>query len=318
MDKIYLDHVSYVYSRGTPYEQVALDDVSLGIREGCITGIIGHTGSGKSTMMQLLNGLIKPNAGRVLIDGYDINSTVTDVYDAWSEREEYAPLSPRKRKKKMQAEIRERKSKLCFRIGLVMQYPEYQLFEETVYADIAFGPRNMELGEEEIRTRVLEAAAFCDVGEELLNKSPFDRAGGQKRRVALAGVIAMRPEVLVLDEPAAGLDPLGRTFIFEGIRAYQRKTGSTVLIVSHSMEDMARYSDDVVVLAGAKILRQGTREEVFAHVEELAETGLDVPQITHLMRLLRERGIDAPKNVYTVAEATAALKELFLRGGDGR
>ena len=318
MDKIYLDHVSYVYSRGTPYEQVALDDVSLGIREGCITGIIGHTGSGKSTMMQLLNGLIKPNAGRVLIDGYDINSTVTDVYDAWSEREEYAPLSPRKRKKKMQAEIRERKSKLCFRIGLVMQYPEYQLFEETVYADIAFGPRNMELGEEEIRTRVLEAAAFCDVGEELLNKSPFDLSGGQKRRVALAGVIAMRPEVLVLDEPAAGLDPLGRTFIFEGIRAYQRKTGSTVLIVSHSMEDMARYSDDVVVLAGAKILRQGTREEVFAHVEELAETGLDVPQITHLMRLLRERGIDAPKNVYTVAEATAALKELFLRGGDGR
>ena len=318
MDKIYLDHVSYVYSRGTPYEQVALDDVSLGIREGCITGIIGHTGSGKSTMMQLLNGLIKPNAGRVLIDGYDINSTVTDVYDAWSEREEYAPLSPRKRKKKMQAEIRERKSKLCFRIGLVMQYPEYQLFEETVYADIAFGPRNMGLGEEEIRTRVLEAAAFCDVGEELLNKSPFDLSGGQKRRVALAGVIAMRPEVLVLDEPAAGLDPLGRTFIFEGIRAYQRKTGSTVLIVSHSMEDMARYSDDVVVLAGAKILRQGTREEVFAHVEELAETGLDVPQITHLMRLLRERGIDAPKNVYTVAEATADLKELFLRGGDGR
>ena len=318
MNKIYLDHVSYVYSRGTPYEQVALDDVSVGIREGCITGIIGHTGSGKSTMMQLLNGLIKPNAGRVLIDGYDINSTVTDVYDAWSEREEYAPLSPRKRKKKMQAEIRERKSKLCFRIGLVMQYPEYQLFEETVYADIAFGPRNMGLGEEEIRTRVLEAAAFCDVGEELLNKSPFDLSGGQKRRVALAGVIAMRPEVLVLDEPAAGLDPLGRTFIFKGIRAYQRKTGSTVIIVSHSMEDMARYSDDVVVLAGAKILRQGTREEVFAHVEELAETGLDVPQITHLMRLLRERGIDAPKNVYTVAEATAALKELFLRGGDGR
>ena len=316
MNKIYLDHVSYVYSRGTPYEQVALDDVSVGIREGCITGIIGHTGSGKSTMMQMLNGLIKPDSGKVLIDGYDINSTVSDVYDAWSERAEYAMLSPRKRKKKMQQEIRERKAKLCFRVGLVMQYPEYQLFEETVYADIAFGPRNMGLDEAEIRARVLEAAAFCDVGEELLQKSPFDLSGGQKRRVALAGVIAMRPEVLVLDEPAAGLDPLGRNYIFNGIRAYQRKTGSTVLIVSHSMEDMARYSDDVIVLSGAHILRQGTREEVFAHVEELAETGLDVPQITHLMQLLRERGIDAPKNVYTVAEATIALKKLFLTGGD--
>ena len=318
MDKLYLDHVSFVYSAGTPYQQVALDDVSVGIREGCITGIIGHTGSGKSTMMQMLNGLIKPQSGRVLLDGYDINTTVTDVYDAWSERAEYASLSPRKRKQKMQAEIRERKSKLCFRVGLVMQYPEYQLFEETVYADIAFGPRNMGLSEEEIHARVLEAAAFCDVGEELLEKSPFDLSGGQKRRVALAGVIAMRPEVLVLDEPAAGLDPLGRTYIFNGIRAYQRKTGSTVLIVSHSMEDMARYSDDVIVLSGARILRKGSREEVFAHVDELAETGLNVPQITQLMSILRERGIDAPKNIYTVDEATEAIKKLFLTGGDAR
>ena len=311
-------NLCHVYSAGTPFEHVALDGVSFAVERGEFIGVIGHTGSGKSTMMQMLNGLIKPGAGRVLLDGYDINSTVDDVYDAWSEREEYASLSPRKRKKKMQTEIRERKAKLCFRVGLVMQYPEYQLFEETVYADIAFGPRNMGLSEDEIRARVLEAAAFCDVGEELLEKSPFDLSGGQKRRVALAGVIAMRPEVLVLDEPAAGLDPLGRNYIFDGIRTYQRKTGSTVLIVSHSMEDMARYSDDVIVLAGAKILRQGTREEVFAHVEELAETGLDVPQITHLMRLLREHGIDAPKNVYTVAEATEALKELFLKGGDGR
>ena len=267
-------------------------------------------------MMQMLNGLIKPDSGRVLLDGYDINSTVSDVYDAWGEREEYATLSPRKRKKKMQAEIRERRTKLCFRVGLVMQYPEYQLFEETVYADIAFGPRNMGLDEEEIRARVLEAAAFCDVDEELLDKSPFDLSGGQKRRVALAGVIAMRPEVLVLDEPAAGLDPIGRSYIFNGIRAYQKKTGSTVLIVSHSMEDMARYSDDIIVLSNAHVLRQGTRQEVFAHVEELAETGLDAPQITHLMRLLRERGIAVPKNVYTVAEATDALKKLFLMGGD--
>ncbi len=316
MDKIYLDHVSYVYSRGTPYEQTALDDVSVGIRKGCITGIIGHTGSGKSTMMQLLNGLIKPDGGKVLLDGYDINSTVTDVYDAWSEREEYASLSPRKRKKKMQTEIRERRAKLCFRVGLVMQYPEYQLFEETVWADIAYGPKNMGLSEEEIRERVLEAAAFCDIDESLLQRSPFDLSGGQRRRVALAGIIAMRPEVLVLDEPAAGLDPLGRTYIFNGIRSYQQKTGSTVLIVSHSMEDMARYCDDVIVLSGAHILCQGSRKEVFAHVEELAETGLDVPQITHLMRLLREQGINVPKNVYTVDEATEALQHLFAKGGD--
>ena len=174
----------------------------------------------------------------------------------------------------------------------------------------------MGLDEEEIRARVLEAAAFTDIGEDLLDKSPFDLSGGQKRRVALAGVIAMRPEVLVLDEPAAGLDPLGRTYIFDGIREYQRKTGSTVLIVSHSMEDMARYCDDVIVMSGAKVLLQGERAEVFAHVDELAKTGLDVPQITHLMKLLRERGVDVPKNVYTVDEAVAALHGLFERGGD--
>jgi energy-coupling factor transport system ATP-binding protein len=216
----------------------------------------------------------------------------------------------------IKAEIKERASKLCFRVGLVMQYPEYQLFEETVFADIAYGPRNMGLDEEEIRARVLEAAAFTDIGEDLLDKSPFDLSGGQKRRVALAGVIAMRPEVLVLDEPAAGLDPLGRTYIFDGIREYQRKTGSTVLIVSHSMEDMARYCDDVIVMSGAKVLLQGERAEVFAHVDELAKTGLDVPQITHLMKLLRERGVDVPKNVYTVDEAVAALRGLFEKGGD--
>jgi len=316
MNKIYLDHVSYVYSAGTPYEQTALDDVSVGIRAGCITGIIGHTGSGKSTMMQMLNGLIKPTSGRVLLDDYDINSTLEDVLDSWSKKEEYASLSKHKRKKLIKAEIKEKAAKLCFRVGLVMQYPEYQLFEETVFADIAYGPRNMGLDEEEIRARVLEAAAFTDIGEDLLDKSPFDLSGGQKRRVALAGVIAMRPEVLVLDEPAAGLDPLGRTYIFDGIREYQRKTGSTVLIVSHSMEDMARYCDDVIVMSGAKVLLQGERAEVFAHVDELAKTGLDVPQITHLMKLLRERGVDVPKNVYTVDEAVAALRGLFERGGD--
>ena len=311
MDKIYLDHVSYVYSRGTPYEQVALDDVSVGIREGCITGIIGHTGSGKSTMMQMLNGLIKPHSGRVLLDGYDINSTVSDVYDAWSEREEYATLSPRKRKKKMQAEIRERKAKLCFRVGLVMQYPEYQLFEETVYADIAFGPRNMGLDEAEIRARVLEAAAFCDVGEELLNKSPFDLSGGQKRRVALAGVIAMRPEVLVLDEPAAGLDPAGRAEIFGGIRRYRDNTGATVLIVSHSMEDMAEYCDDIIVMHRGKVMLTGSKHEIFADSQKLIEAGLDIPQITRVMRLLAENGLDVNAAACTKEQALAELIRVF-------
>ncbi len=316
MDKIYLDHVSYVYGEGTPYEQRALDDVSVGIRNGCITGIIGHTGSGKSTMMQMLNGLIKPTSGKVLLDGYNVNSTLDEVFEDWRQREEYASLSKRLQKKKMREEIKNRKNSLCFRVGLVMQYPEYQLFEETVFADIAYGPRNMGLDEEEISQRVREAARFTDIGEELLEKSPFDLSGGQKRRVALAGIIAMRPEVLVLDEPAAGLDPLGRTYIFDGIREYQRKTGSTVLIVSHSMEDMARYCDDVIVMSGARVLMQGSREEVFAHVDELAETGLDVPQITRLMQLLRDRGIAVPKSIYTVDEAVAVLREMLEKGGE--
>ena len=315
MDKIVLEHVNYVYSAGTPFEQKALDDICLGIRGGCITGIIGHTGSGKSTMMQMLNGLAKPTSGRILLDGYDINCTVEDVLGEWRELPEYAGMSERKAKKAIAAELKKRKAGLCFRVGLVMQYPEYQLFEETVYRDIAYGPRNMGLNEDEIRERVLEAAAFTDIADELLDKSPFDLSGGQKRRVALAGVIAMRPEVLVLDEPAAGLDPLGRSFIFDGIRDYQRKTGSTVLIVSHSMEDMARYCDDVVVMYGARILRKGSREEVFAHVDELAGTGLDIPQITRLMADLSQKGIPVAKNIYTVDEAVAALKAVFGEGG---
>lgn len=315
MDKIVLDHVSYLYSAGTPFEQKALDDVSVSIRGGCITGIIGHTGSGKSTMMQLLNGLAKPMSGRVLLDGFDINSEVVDVFEEWKNLSEYASLSPRRAKKAMIAELKERRSKLCFRVGLVMQYPEYQLFEETVWRDIAYGPTNMGLSEEEIRERVAEAAKFTDIPEELLEKSPFDLSGGQKRRVALAGVIAMRPEVLVLDEPAAGLDPLGRRHIFNGIREYQRKTGSTVLIVSHSMEDMANYSDDVIVMSNAKVLRHGSREEVFAHVEELSKTGLDIPQITQLCTVLRQSGMPIPEGIYTVEDATAALEALFGEGG---
>ncbi len=316
MDKLYLDHVSYIYGEGTPFEQKALDDVSLGIRAGCITGIIGHTGSGKSTMVQLFNGLAKPTAGRVLLDGKDINAEVGDVFDEWYKLPEYASLSRRRAKRAMTAALKEQRASLCFRVGLVMQYPEYQLFEETVYKDIAFGPSNMGLSEEEIRERVMEAAAFTEVSEEWLEKSPFDLSGGQKRRVALAGVIAMRPEVLVLDEPAAGLDPLGREHIFNEIRAYQRKTGSTVLIVSHSMEDMAKYSDDVIVMSASRVLRHGSREEVFAHVEELAETGLDIPQVTRVMALLRERGIPIPEGIYTVDEAVNALRRIAAGGAE--
>ena len=314
MDKIYLENVSYVYSAGTPFEQCALRDVTLGIRGGCITGIIGHTGSGKSTMMQLLNGLSKPTEGRVLLDGCDINARITDVFDEWRTRPEYAALSLRRAKRAIAEELKKRKRELCFRVGLVMQYPEYQLFEETVYRDIAYGPQNMGLSEEEIRERVMEAAEFTDIDESMLDKSPFDLSGGQKRRVALAGVIAMRPEVLVLDEPAAGLDPLGRNYIFHGIREYQRRTGSTVLIVSHSMEDMAKYCDDIIVMENARVLRHGSREEVFAHVDELAESGLDIPQITRLTKLLRDRGLPVPQNIYTVEEALLALEGILGEG----
>ncbi len=315
MYKLYLDHVSYIYSQGTPFEQRALDDVCLGIRGGCITGIIGHTGSGKSTMMQLFNGIAAPSEGRVLLDGYNINMTPEEALSDESIFPEFRALSKHKRKKAIKNEIKQRKSRLCFRVGLVMQYPEYQLFEETVYKDIAFGPRNMGLTEEKIDERVREAARFTDLDESILQKSPFDLSGGQKRRVALAGVIAMRPEVLVLDEPAAGLDPRGRDVIFEGIRSYQRTTGSTVLIVSHSMEDMARFCDDVVVMSNARVIMHGACNEVFSKVEKLSGIGLDIPQITHLMNLLSQVGINVPQNVYTVEAALDAVRVLFEKKG---
>ena len=315
MYKINLENVSYVYGQGTPFEKKALDGISLGIRSGCITGIIGHTGSGKSTMVQLLNGLEKPTEGKVFLDGYDVNSQFDDVYEEWSRLPNYQNLSKSARKKAIKAELAQRKRGLCFRVGLVMQYPEYQLFEETVYKDIAFGPQNMGLSPEEIDARVREAAAFTEVDPSLFEKSPFDLSGGQKRRVALAGVIAMRPEVLVLDEPAAGLDPRGRDHIFEGIRQYQKTTGSTVLIVSHSMEDMARFCDDVIVMANAKVVLSGPCEEVFSHVEQLSGIGLDIPQITQLMQTLKKRGLEIPEDVYTVEEAVNLLRKLYGKGG---
>lgn len=314
MDKLYLDRVSYVYSAGTPFEHRALSEVSIGIREGCVTGIIGHTGSGKSTMMQMLNGLLSPTEGRVLLDGYDINSRPEDVLETWKNEPEYKDLSRRAAKRTIRREVARRRRELCFRVGLVMQYPEYQLFEETVEKDIAFGPKNMGLGEEEIRERVLEAARFTGIDPSLLSKSPFDLSGGQKRRVALAGVIAMRPEVLVLDEPAAGLDPSGRDFIFDGIRKYQKETGTTVVIVSHSMEDMARYCDDMIVMAESKVVMHGSCEEVFSKVSDLSAIGLDIPQITHLASLLRKRGMEIPENIYTVDAAVDALVRVL--GGE--
>ena len=281
MATVTLDHISYTYGKGTPFEVKALDDVSLTIRESAVTGIIGHTGSGKSTMVQLFNGLEKPESGKVLLDGEDI----------WAKPKE----------------IR----RVRFRVGLVMQYPEYQLFEETVRKDIAFGPRNMGLSEKEIAERVKEAAELVELDESFLSASPFDLSGGQKRRAAIAGVMAMRPEVLVLDEPAAGLDPRGRDTILHAVRRYGQKSGATVIIVSHSMEDMAIYCDDIVVMSQAKVFLSGTRDEVFSHAAELASVGLDVPQITRLALLLQEKGVALPNGIYTVPAALSALLPLF-------
>ncbi len=283
MATVTLDHISYTYGKGTPFEVKALDDVSLTIRESAVTGIIGHTGSGKSTMVQLFNGLEKPESGKVLLDGEDI----------WAKPKE----------------IR----RVRFRVGLVMQYPEYQLFEETVRKDIAFGPRNMGLSEKEIAERVKEAAELVELDESFLSASPFDLSGGQKRRAAIAGVMAMRPEVLVLDEPAAGLDPRGRDTILHAVRRYGQKSGATVIIVSHSMEDMAIYCDDIVVMSQAKVFLSGSRDEVFSHASELASVGLDVPQITRLALLLQEKGVALPNGIYTVPAALSALLPLFSK-----
>ena len=282
MEKVTLENVSYTYGKGTPFEIKALDGVSLTVKSGRVTGIIGHTGSGKSTMVQLFNGLEKPMEGRVLLDGADI----------WEKPKEMRALR--------------------FRVGLVMQYPEYQLFEETVRADIAFGPKNMGLDEAEVDRRVREAAALVELPAALLEKSPFELSGGEKRRAAIAGILAMQPEVLVLDEPAAGLDPRGRDLILRGIRAYCDNFGATVIVVSHSMEDMASLCDDIVVMANARVFLSGTRDEVFSHAGELASVGLGVPQITKLMLLLRERGLDVPTGIFTVEDATAALRKILV------
>lgn len=280
MNAIEIKNVSYVYSPDTPFCKTALDDISIDIPAGKITGLMGHTGSGKSTLVSLFNGLLRPTSGKVLVSGEDI----------WAEPKNI--------------------SKYRFKVGLVFQYPEYQLFEETVRKDIAFGPTNMGLTEEEIKRRCESAAIFCGLDDALLDKSPFDLSGGQKRRVAIAGVMAMEPEVLVLDEPAAGLDPKGREEILGGIRSYQRSKKNTVIIVSHSMEDMARYSDEIVVMNHGKLHMQGSTADIFKRAEELTAVGLSVPQITELMNLLRSRGLDVPSGIYTVEDAKAALMKL--------
>ncbi len=281
---IYAEHLVFEYGIGTPFRKKALDDVTFGVKKGRVTGIIGHTGSGKSTLVQMMNGILKPQSGTVYFNGEDIH-----------------------RDKKLLPKLR-------YRIGLVFQYPEYQLFEETVRRDIAYGPVNMGLSEEEVAARVLEAAAFVGLDEALLDKSPFDLSGGQKRRVAIAGVIAMRPEVLILDEPASGLDPIGRKNIFEGLLRYRDKTGASVVIVSHSMEDMASYAEDIVVMSRDKLILSGTRDEVFSRAELLVGHSLDIPDIARLAVKLRAVGLPLPQNLYTVEETAKALSAL-LKGG---
>jgi energy-coupling factor transport system ATP-binding protein len=278
--KLELKNLSYVYSGDTTFRRQAVDDVSAVIREGSITGIIGHTGSGKSTLVQMMNGLLSPTSGEVLLDGENIFKDKKTLYSA------------------------------RFKVGLVFQYPEYQLFEETVAKDIAFGPKNQKLSQKEIAQRILEAADFVGLDRELLDRSPFDLSGGQKRRVAIAGVMAMRPPILILDEPASGLDPVGREEIFGGLLRYRDQTGATIIIVSHSMEDMARYAEDILVMSESHLVLSGSRDDVFREAEFLCSIGLDVPEVTHLMNELRRRGYDLPDNIYTVEGAEAALRRL--------
>ena len=276
-------NLTYIYSAGTPFEHKALDDISFSVERGEFIGIIGHTGSGKSTLMQQLNGLLKPTSGTVLLDGQDI----------WSD-------------KKLTRQAR-------FRVGLVFQYPEYQLFEETVYKDIAFGPKNMGLSAEEVDRRVREAAGFVGLTEQQLEVSPFDLSGGQKRRVAIAGVIAMEPEVLILDEPTAGLDPVGRSEILGNIQSYRKAKNATIMMVSHSMEDVARLTDRLLVMNGSKLAMDAPPAQVFTHAEELTQMGLNIPQVTQGFLELKKLGLDV-KNVYTIDQAAAEIRR--LKGGD--
>ena len=272
-------NLTHTYSAGTPFEHKAIDNMNFSVERGEFIGIIGHTGSGKSTLMQHLNGLLKPTSGQVLLNGEDIHKD-----------------------KKFTRQAR-------FRVGLVFQYPEYQLFEETVYKDIAFGPKNMGLKPEEIDRRVREAAKLVGLTEKQLEVSPFDLSGGQKRRVAIAGVIAMEPEVLILDEPTAGLDPASRAGILENIETYRKTKNATIMMVSHSMNDVARLTDRLLVLCGSKIAMDGPPAEVFTRADELLEMGLDIPDITRVFLRLKQMGLPL-EPVYTIEQAVAAVKKL--------
>ena len=278
-----LKNVSYVYSPKTPFEKIALNSVSVEFEKGKITGLIGHTGSGKSTLVNLLNGLLKPTSGEVLLNGKNI----------WDNPKEIA--------------------KIRYKVGLVMQYPEYQLFDETVRRDIGFAPRNLGLSEKEIEQRVLEAAMFSGISEDILDKSPFELSGGQKRRAAIAGVVAMRPDVLVLDEPAAGLDPRGRREILGSLSAYVKNNDASVILVSHSMEDMAHYCDNIVVMKDATVVKSGTVSEVFSDYDLLESAGLDVPVVLKICNALLKRGISLDGELYTVDGAMAAIKKYVGR-----
>lgn len=276
MPIISVEHLTHLYNKGTPSQNTAIEDISVEIEKGELVGIIGHTGSGKSTLVQHLNGLLKPDSGKVLIDGKDI------VNDKKAAREAY------------------------FKVGLCFQYPEYQLFEETVEKDIAFGPKNMKLPEDEIKKRVVRAAAFVGLKPELLEKSPFDLSGGEKRRAAIAGVIAMEPQVLILDEPTAGLDPSGRDKILGMIKNYREQTGSTVLLVSHSMEDIAKIATKVLVMNCGKIEMYGSVDEVYSQSGRLREIGLNVPQVSKIFDILRQNGLKLD-NAYTVDRAVELI-----------
>lgn len=279
------ENLNYVYSENTPFEMAALKNVNIEIEQGDFVGIIGHTGSGKSTLVQHFNGLVKPTSGKVYFNGEDI----------WADEKKINDLR--------------------FKVGLVFQYPEYQLFDATVESDIAFGPRNMGLSEEEIKIRVEMAAHYVGLSKDLLQKSPFDLSGGQKRRAALAGVLAMQPQVLILDEPTAGLDPIGRDTILDRISEFRKQSNTTILLVSHSMEDVAKVANKVLVMNNGEAVMFDTVENVYSHGDELHEMGLNIPHITKVVMGLRKKGIDIPKGIYTVDKAYEALIDLFKKEG---
>lgn len=284
MSVLKIENLTHIYSKGTPYEKAAIDNINLEINKGEFIGVIGHTGSGKSTLIQHFNGLLKPDSGKIFVNGEDM----------WADKNKIKQFR--------------------FKVGLVFQYPEYQLFEETVYKDIAYGPGNMGLSESEVNIRVKEAAEFVGLKPEHLDRSPFDLSGGQKRRVAIAGVIAMRPEILVLDEPTAGLDPKGREKILHQIQDYHKRTGSTIILVSHSMEDIARFASKILVMNSSKVEMFDTVDNVFSQAERLIQIGLEVPDITRIFIKLKQSGLNVSKNVYSVEQGLNELLKLSKKG----